>query len=189
MNQYDIFKPKQTKYKGIWFRSDTEAKTAEAFDRLHVKWEYESRCFRHNNFGGGQYTPDFWLPEISTYVEVVGQIDDDHWKDATVFCMTQNAGLPEEWPDEGSHYPLMNDENPCFVIVTGNGELRNWTRLGYEDGWASHDVSISTCSRCGMTFFIQNSGLWACPCCGGDHGKHHGCRFNLFEFAGMKTYG
>lgn len=57
----------ETRYKGYRFRSRLEARYAVAFDALGIKWDYEPEGF---NVCGRTYLPDFFLPALSTYVEV-----------------------------------------------------------------------------------------------------------------------
>jgi len=56
-------------YKNTWLRSSYEVRYAKYLDKNNVKWEYE---FRRFNLGNTTYTPDFYLPEIDTYIEVKG---------------------------------------------------------------------------------------------------------------------
>lgn len=179
MSIYDEFQPKVTNYNGKWFESNLEARTAEALDSLGIKWHYESRCFRNRKYRGGQYTPDFYLPDLYTYIEVVGKIDERHWKNAELFCLSQNAMI-----DEWGETPRVTDIKPSFVFVTGNGWLKTWSR--YTEIGAPA-VSVNRCNKCGKVFFFLETGLWSCPYCG-DHAKDYCGTSNLFEFAGTKTY-
>jgi len=179
MSIYDTYKPKKANYNGKWFKSNLEARTAEALDILGVAWEYEKRVFRDRRYGGGQYTPDFYLPDLYTYIEVVGKIDEPHWSTAEIFCTSQNATF-DEWDES----PRVTENSPSFVFVTGNGWLKTWSR--YIDVKVP-DVSISRCHNCGKVFFFLDSGLWSCPYCG-DHTKEYCGNYNLFDFAGTKVY-
>lgn len=180
MSIYDTYQAKKANYNGMWFKSNLEARTAEALDGLGVTWEYERRVFRDRRYRGGQYTPDFYLPGLFTYVECVGRIDERHWANAELFCMSQNASI-DEWGEP----PRTTERSPSFVFVTGDGWMKTWTP--HTDAGAP-SVSVSRCHGCGKVFFIVDSGLWACPYCGEDYGKHHAGNYNLFEFAGTKTY-
>jgi len=53
-----------------FFRSRLEATFARWCDANSIAWEYEPYTIRFNN--GRMYTPDFWLPEYSHFVEVKG---------------------------------------------------------------------------------------------------------------------
>lgn len=63
-----MVKPIETVYKGYRFRSRLEARWAVFFDAIKAKWLYEPEGFRSES--GECYLPDFYLPEIDTYVEV-----------------------------------------------------------------------------------------------------------------------
>lgn len=60
-------------YKSIWMRSSWEIAYAKYLDKNNIKWEYEPKTF---NLGNCTYTPDFYLPESDTYVEIKG-----YWRD------------------------------------------------------------------------------------------------------------
>jgi hypothetical protein len=62
-------KPHWGKYKGINMRSGYEIGYAKYLDRNKTKWEYEPKTF---DLGYASYTPDFYLPEKQTYVEIKG---------------------------------------------------------------------------------------------------------------------
>jgi hypothetical protein len=61
----------ETKYKGYRFRSRMEARWAVFFDYVRIKWEYEKEGYVIN---GTCYLPDFWLPELNTFVEIKGNV-------------------------------------------------------------------------------------------------------------------
>jgi hypothetical protein len=58
-----------TTYAGVRFRSRLEADWARAFDDKRIRWAYEPQGVV---VGGVAYLPDFWLPDLSTVVEVKG---------------------------------------------------------------------------------------------------------------------
>lgn len=68
----------ETLYNGHRFRSRLEAKWAVFFTRLGLKFEYEKEGFEipalSDSFGqtipAHRYLPDFWLPELHTWIEV-----------------------------------------------------------------------------------------------------------------------
>lgn len=60
-------KPIETIYNGYRFRSRLEARWAVFFDTGKIKYEYEPEGFETE---AGRYLPDFYLPELDTYVEV-----------------------------------------------------------------------------------------------------------------------
>jgi hypothetical protein len=62
-----MIKAIETIYRGYRFRSRLEARWAVYFDELGIQFEYELEGYE---VGGERYLPDFWLPEVDTYVEV-----------------------------------------------------------------------------------------------------------------------
>jgi len=60
---------KRDYYKNILMRSSYEIIYAKYLDKNEIKWKYEPKTF---DLGKTTYTPDFYLPESDTYVEVKG---------------------------------------------------------------------------------------------------------------------
>jgi hypothetical protein len=93
-------KPIETRYAGCRFRSRLEARWAVFFDTLGVKWEYESEGIeiplgkRYGN-SASRYLPDFWLPDLKTFVEVKGsdeQVTDQQKQ--TISCAIDYQATP-----------------------------------------------------------------------------------------------
>ncbi len=60
-------KAQDTEYGGILYRSKLEATWAEFFDNNQLRHKYE---LTKVDLGIDKYTPDFWLPEFSLWVEI-----------------------------------------------------------------------------------------------------------------------
>lgn len=58
-----------THFDGHRFRSRTEARWAAFFKAASIRYEYEPEGYRLRH---GWYLPDFFLPDIKTYVEIKG---------------------------------------------------------------------------------------------------------------------
>lgn len=56
-------------YRNSLMRSSWEIKYARYLIKKHIKWQYEPKAFI---LGNTTYTPDFYLPETDTYVEIKG---------------------------------------------------------------------------------------------------------------------
>jgi len=69
-------------YKNIWMRSGYEVAYAKWLDKQDIKWCYESKTF---DLGNTTYTPDFYLPETNTYIEIKGWWRDDAKKKFKLF--------------------------------------------------------------------------------------------------------
>lgn len=64
----------ETIYKGVKFRSRTEARWAVFFDMMNIKWVYEFEGYDLGKLGW--YLPDFFLPDFcynGTFAEVKGK--------------------------------------------------------------------------------------------------------------------
>lgn len=77
-NNFHHFKSVPTVYGNIRFRSRSEARLAEYFDRVEVKWNYEPCILKWVDQHGcmRSYLPDFYLPDLDIYVEVKGWLPD-----------------------------------------------------------------------------------------------------------------
>lgn len=73
---------KGKKYKGIYMRSSWEIAYAKYLDKQGTKWQYEPKTF---DLGNSTYTPDFYLPDSDTYVEIKGWWRDDAKKKFKMF--------------------------------------------------------------------------------------------------------
>ena len=62
----------ETVYKGFKFRSRLEARWAVFFDAMKWEWRYEPQGYE---FDGERYLPDFWVPQLLSWVEVKGVLD------------------------------------------------------------------------------------------------------------------
>lgn len=67
-----MIKPIETVYKGYRFRSRLEARWAVFFDAAGISYQYEPEGFEvpRDSEDCVRYLPDFYLPDIGTYVEV-----------------------------------------------------------------------------------------------------------------------
>lgn len=68
MRNAPIINAVPTTYRGVTFRSRTEARWAVYFDALDVPWHYEPEGYELD--GGTRYLPDFWLPKEEWFIEV-----------------------------------------------------------------------------------------------------------------------
>ena len=84
----DEIKAIETEYRGCLFRSRLEARWAVFFDAIGWTWQYEHQGYecewRLHQFDGEtwcsdtfRYLPDFFLPDLNTFVEVKAQMNDE----------------------------------------------------------------------------------------------------------------
>lgn len=73
-NQFGV----KTEYRGILFRSKSEAKVAKCLYENNIEYEYESRLIKYIKKSDGlehNYRPDFYLPDYDLFLEVKYRID------------------------------------------------------------------------------------------------------------------
>jgi hypothetical protein len=119
----------ETEYAGYRFRSRLEARWAVFFDRMGIKWRYESQGYEIPIDGNGKtrrYLPDFWIPSWHTWAEVKGSVTGEDIKLLTAASLS----LPN--PDGGApalpgivllgHIPG-GGMHPAFIQFTSEREL------------------------------------------------------------------
>jgi uncharacterized membrane protein YjgN (DUF898 family) len=96
-----------TQYRGVAFRSRTEAAWAELFDRDGLEWHYEAKWFKLRRHGRRiGYLPDFEMADGS-YVEIKGAspTEEEQWKCQQVANITgHEVKLLAGWPSKHSVY-------------------------------------------------------------------------------------
>lgn len=107
-----MIKAIETKYRGHLFRSRLEARWAVFFTALGVKWEYEKEGYELPD--GTRYLPDFWLPHLSLWVEVKGQLTEREYQDGPYsYGWYEELDLAERFKDAQS-WPIA-----CLVGTPG----------------------------------------------------------------------
>ena len=161
---YGKYQAKKTFYNGVEFKSNLEARVAERFDELGIEWQYEPRCFRDKNFAGGQYTPDFYLPDSDLYIEVAGIIDDRHIQNFRRF----REMFDKEITDEVGH---LDYEHISLLMINSDGDfVIPRTELSFFRGWDAD--CLCQCSKCGKWWAQEMCGFWHCEHCDYGDGDH-----------------
>lgn len=140
MTQGDKLTGIKTTYQGVKMRSVLESKVAFLLDKLELKWEYEPQNFLLSN--GISYKPDFYLPELKTWVEVKGDILAHNLKISQIFCEDNNTEL------------LLISNNEAFYFENG-----------FEHISMDKNVFLGRCSNCLSFFFCSNLGSYHCRKC------------------------
>lgn len=137
-----------TEYKGIQMRSRLEGRIAFLLDKLNLRWQYEPKSFLL--LSGRFYTPDFYLPDINTWIEGKGLITDEEKRISLEFMKEKNANL------------ILFSMNKILFFSS----FDKWNDF-YDDC-----IHIGKCSHCGVYFFTTNLGWYACRHCGAHEGDH-----------------
>lgn len=114
------FKPIETVWNGYRFRSRTEARWAVFFTHLNMPFEYEKEGFRLED--GTFYLPDFWLPDLSMWLEIKGAPpSDDEITKAELLCSGNGnpVGIFHGLPGENQGIVIANSIFGC-----GGGRIR-----------------------------------------------------------------
>lgn len=114
-------KPIETTWRGIRYRSRTEARWAVFLTTAEIAFEYEKEGYA---LPSGPYLPDFWLPERKHWLEIKGQEPTDREKrlarelaTATESSVFFGIGIPDPdnydllyvWPgDDGSEGQMVS---------------------------------------------------------------------------------
>lgn len=127
-----------TTYSGVKFRSKLEASAAMFFDENNIKWIYESEGFDIN---GTWYLPDFWLPELESFIEVKGIMDESVKKP---IALAKHVQFPRR------------------VFLASSSDVDSWrndrgghasiTRLGVDD--LSSGYRFGQCETCGKAVLV-----------------------------------
>jgi len=166
------------KYKEIEYRSKTEARVAEeVFDRHQIKFLYETETY---NFDGELYSPDFYLPEIKTFIEVKGATDSDLSKPQKLLKTLQDQWVSTtdvDYPD-GKDLGQWDWIQPYMVLaIFSDGTFKSVDE-------EKSSFIFTRCRKCSAFFFMNISAAWCCQKCG-DHDKHYNDvqirEFNLFK--------
>lgn len=144
-----------TMYNGTRFRSKLEADWARFFDKHRMKYAYEPEGF---NLGGVWYLPDFYLPEIKTFVEVKGVLEEvDKEK---IFALARAAApkgimvILAEAP-VGERYMLAHPTPQEIDLPETDLEA-----------YLDNEVCLALCAKCNTWYFIETMQGWGCTACG-----------------------
>ena len=105
-----------TIYRGIKYRSRLEAKWAMFFDEVGLSYHYELEAF---NLGNESYLPDFFIPELSTWIEIKPIAPtESEWRKAELLLLGNTKNYKKEnvailygrpWLDQkGPEYRFLN---------------------------------------------------------------------------------
>jgi hypothetical protein len=147
-------------YRGVRFRSTLEADWACTLDAYRVAWQYEPEAIQLPS--GEFYRPDFYLPEIRSWLEVKGPHDERINKPEelrwAVACPTECDQCDS--PDHGGYL------NPWRMVLIGRAPHPPGERLQATVPGVS--TATVTCRTCGCvqwtTTLFRTDGI--CRRCG-----------------------
>jgi hypothetical protein len=123
----------KTEYRGVTYRSQTEARWAVFFDALGVQFSYEPETISLSS--GARYIPDFFIKDFNAYFEVKPSSDEIVTAEATkARCLAHDRPSQRVWLAIGAPAPktpniLVLDRWPQDVPIEeilGNPEHRYW---------------------------------------------------------------
>lgn len=145
-----------TEYRGVRFRSRTEATWAAFFDLVNWQWDFEP-------FDLDGYIPDFvvrFRPPL--LVEVKPAVFIEELRERT--RKIERSG----WEHEALillSAPLA-DDHPAHPVLGLIGER-------HEAEWSWETALAFTCRDCGNLSVLAESGSWRCRVCGANDGNAH----------------
>ncbi|MFJ9714009.1 hypothetical protein [Streptomyces sp. NPDC101234] len=151
-----------TRYGDITFRSRLEADWAATLDGNGIRWEYEPETITLPS--GTLYVPDFWLPELGTWIQVKGpgipRTEKTQELARTRACHCASS-CTCAWP--GGEFVLLGKPS----LPSDRTESGHRPRYGYAD-WATSlgpAAYFVTCPRCTRAQWITLRRPWRCRAC------------------------
>lgn len=155
---YDIvgrMKPKPT----LNYKSQLEAQVSDWLTNLKIPFVYEINTFKTSV---GNYTPDFYLPFIKTYIEV---------KPNTKEFLS---------PSYKQLLGRFSFEYKCdLIVIPSEGEilyyeyhLEDIKNNLKEELWEDTEGYVAHCRNCNTTFFTSMIGWYNCRNCKTHNGDH-----------------
>lgn len=100
------------------YRSKFESKVSTAFRKSRLEFQYEPKRFKFTQPAIERtYTPDYWLPEVGTYVESKGKLTPEERKKLLW------------WRESNPNVPLV------ILFMRGRNPIRKGSKTSYLD-WA-----------------------------------------------------
>lgn len=125
-----------TTYAGVRFRSRLEADWARYFDEQGIRWAFEAEGF---DIDGVAYLPDFYLPDLRTFCEVKGLLDDE--------SEIKVRRLAEWVEDRGR-----------IVVLAEAPAGKRWALVPADGGPLAWRGELARCPLCGAVQFMDEGG-------------------------------
>ncbi|MBE4758366.1 hypothetical protein PV383_19815 [Streptomyces caniscabiei] len=152
-----------TTYGGTTFRSRLEADWAATLDANGIRWEYEPETITLPS--GTVYIPDFWLPELGTWIEAKGhgipRVEKTIELARTRACHC-DGDCSCQWP--GGELVILGRESlpPTYQEP---GRRPPYGYANWETPYGPSAYCIS-CLKCDRTQWITLRRPWRCRACG-----------------------
>lgn len=165
-----------TVYSFTRFRSRLEADWAATLDSHHIRWQYEPQQLTLPS--GTVYVPDFWLPELGTWIEVKGpgvprvekavELGESRACRCPGDCSCEWAGgVLVLIGQVGRPYCAWTD--PAFEHGTEamriNGQHRTHGHLTWASAHGPSAYFLNGCPNCGKAGFVVMRAPLACRAC------------------------
>lgn len=151
-----------TEYAGITFRSRLEADWAATLNANNIKWAYEPETITLPS--GTVYIPDFWLPELGTWIEVKGpgipRVEKTIELAQTRACHC-DGNCTCQWPG-GELVILGRTSLPTVGPTPGRRPPYGYANWETPHGPSAYCV---TCLHCFRTQWITLRRPWRCRAC------------------------
>lgn len=160
-------------YAGVRFRSTLEADWAYNLDLLSISWQYEPEGVQLPS--GSYYRPDFYLPDISTWLEVKGPHDGRLDKIAEFGAVV--------W---GEHDYIGGFDRPDQVVLIGRPAERGVMVVtdpggsGHPRNWHTQ-IKAARCRLCKAVQFFLPWRWWPCRVCAGIRWSDNGEPLEFLE--------
>lgn len=156
-----------TLYHGTWFRSTLEADWAATLDALGISWQYEPEGLTLPS--GGRYRPDFYLPDIRTWLEVKGPHDERLDKTIELATLVDHEAScdPSHRNEEnlgGSACCRGGWWNPWQIVVIGRPADPADT-IAWADP-LNEGIELGRCCHCRQWYFFRECRDFSCRRCG-----------------------
>jgi hypothetical protein len=151
-----------TRYGDTTFRSRLEADWAATLDSHGIQWQYEPETITLAS--GTRYIPDFWLPELGTWIEAKGpgvpRTEKTKELAQTRACQCETA-CTCQWP--GGEFVLIGRP----PLASNRTETGHRPRYGYANwetpfGPSTYFVNCPACARAQWTTLRRP---WRCRTC------------------------
>lgn len=166
---------RRTKYRGITFRSELEARWAVFFDSAHFPWLYENTGFEFAD--ESSYLPDFFLPGLRAYIEL---------KPASIDARA--SGKATKLAVESATNVFIGMGLPAWAHDVPRGQFVRFSPLGQ----IYSGYRIAHCEVSGLVGFTWQGHLQPLRCCDhkqGDQGHTTARLFNATLISRIMRFG